>query len=167
MSRDDIYQQVVAITWSQLHHDAKALARELMEQGPFSKIIAVTRGGLIPAGIIARELGIRLVDTVCIASYQERLQAKGIDILKPIQGGDPSWLIIDDLVDTGRTARAVRAMLPKGRFAALYAKPDGTPLVDNYVQEFAQDTWILFPWDSEVQYATPLVTPAKPHNSNE
>lgn len=162
MSRDDIYQHVVAITWSQFHHDAKMLARELMEQGPFSKIVAVTRGGLIPAGIIARELDIRLVDTLCIASYQERLQAKGIDILKPIQGGDPSWLIIDDLVDTGRTAKAVRAMLPKGHFATLYVKPEGAQLVDSYVQEFEQDTWILFPWDSEVQYATPLVAPTMP-----
>lgn len=149
-------QQVVTITWEQLHHDARMLARELVELGPFSKIVAVTRGGLIPAGIIARELDILLVDTVCITRYQERLQAKGIDILKPIQGDDSNWLIIDDLVDTGSTARAVRAMLPKGYFATLYAKPEGVALVDNYVREFAQNTWILFPWDSDIQYTAPL-----------
>ncbi|MEG2171633.1 MAG: xanthine phosphoribosyltransferase [Desulfovibrionaceae bacterium] len=156
MVNADSYQHVVTITWEQLHHDAKLLARDLMEYGPFSKIVAITRGGLIPAGIIARELNIRLVDTVCIASYQERLQAKGIDILKPIRGDDESWLIIDDLVDTGRTAKAVRAMLPRGRFATVYAKPEGSALVDHYLTEFSQDTWILFPWDSEIQYAAPL-----------
>lgn len=156
MANAENAQQVVTITWGQLHHDARMLASELVKLGPFTKIVAVTRGGLIPAGIIARELDIRLVDTVCIASYQERLQAKGIDILKPIQGDDSTWLIIDDLVDTGRTARAVRAMLPKGYFATLYAKPDGSALVDNYVREFAQDTWILFPWDSDIQYTAPL-----------
>lgn len=156
MSESENYKQIVTITWGQLHQDSKLLAAELMESRPFAKIVAVTRGGLIPAGIIARELDIRLVDTVCIASYQERLQAKGINILKPIQGDDESWLIIDDLVDTGRTATAVRAMLPKARFATLYAKPEGSPLVDHYVREFSQNTWILFPWDSAIQYSAPL-----------
>lgn len=156
MASTDDYDQVVTITWGQLHHDAKELAKTLMKLGTFSKIIAITRGGLIPAGIIARELDIRLVDTVCIASYQERLHAKGIDILKPVQGGDDSWLIIDDLVDTGRTAAAVRAMLPIGHFATLYAKPEGSGLVDTFVREFSQNTWVLFPWDSEIQYTAPL-----------
>ena len=66
------------------------------------------------------------------------------------------FLIIDDLVDTGSTARTVRDMLPKAYFATVYAKPTGKPLVDAYVMEVSQDTWILFPWDSESQFVEPI-----------
>ena len=65
-------------------------------------------------------------------------------------------LIIDDLVDTGSTARIVRKMLPEAYFATVYAKPAGKPLVDAYVTEVSQDTWILFPWDSESRFVEPI-----------
>ena len=48
-------------------------------------------------------------------------------------------------------------MLPKAHFATLYSKPAGKPLVDTFITEVSQDTWIPFPWDSEVQYTAPLV----------
>jgi adenine/guanine phosphoribosyltransferase-like PRPP-binding protein len=108
----------------------------------------VTRGGLVPAAIVARELGIRHIDTVCIASYGDDDRASGrIVVLKPIVGDGAGLLIIDDLVDTGETARAVRDMLPKAHFATVYAKPAGRPLVDTFVTEVSQDTWIAFPWE--------------------
>ena len=66
------------------------------------------------------------------------------------------WLIVDDLVDTGTTGRIVREMLPKAHFATVYAKPAGRPMVDTFVTEVSQDTWILFPWDTEPQYAQPI-----------
>ena len=47
---------------------------------------------------------------------------------------------MDDLVDTGTTARVVRAVLPRAHFAAVYAKPEGRPMVDTYVTEVSQDT---------------------------
>jgi xanthine phosphoribosyltransferase len=74
-----------------------------------------------------------------------------------VEGDGEGWLIVDDLVDTGTTARAVREMLPKAHFATVYAKPSGRPVVDTYITEVSQDTWILFPWDSEIQYVQPLV----------
>ncbi|HEY3846261.1 MAG TPA: xanthine phosphoribosyltransferase, partial [Acetobacteraceae bacterium] len=57
------------VTWDQLHRDARALAWRLMQSGPFSGIVAVTRGGLIPAAVIARELDVRLVETVSVLTY--------------------------------------------------------------------------------------------------
>ena len=57
-------------------------------------------------------------------------------------------LIVDDLVDTGKTARVVRDLLPKAHFATVYAKPMGRPLVDTFITEVSQDTWIYFPWDT-------------------
>lgn len=157
MSTADRYHKAFPVTWEQLHRDAKALSWRLLEKGPFTGIIAIARGGLVPAAIIARELDIRLIETLCISSYQWKEQTSQLTVLKAVEGTGKGWLIIDDLVDTGGTARVVREMLPDAHFATVYAKPEGRPLVDTYVTEVSQDTWILFPWDSEVQYVVPLV----------
>lgn len=143
------------VTWEELHRNAKALAWRLLESGPFKGIIAVTRGGLVPAAIVARELDIRLIDTVCITSYAEFDQGK-LTVLKTVPGDGTGWLIVDDLVDTGSTARKVRELLPKAHFATIYAKPLGRPLVDSFITEVSQDTWILFPWDIGPSYREPI-----------
>lgn len=157
MSNADRYRKVFPVTWEQLHRDSKALSWRLLEKGPYKGIIAITRGGLVPAAVIARELDIHLVETICISSYQWQEQTSQHKVLKTVEGRGEGWLIIDDLVDTGGTARLVREMLPEAHFATVYAKPAGRPLVDTFITEVSQDTWILFPWDSEVQYVVPLV----------
>jgi xanthine phosphoribosyltransferase len=152
------------VSWDELHRLSRALAWRLVELGPWQGIIAVTRGGLVPAAIVARELDVRLVDTVCTSSYApseagapESLRG-AIRVLKRVAGDGKGHLIIDDLVDTGETARVVRDMLPKAHFATVFAKPAGRPLVDTYVTEVSQDTWIHFPWDTEPQFAPPIAT---------
>ena len=145
------------MSWDELHRHSRALAWRLVDLGPWRGIIAVTRGGLVPAAIVARELDLRLVDTICIASYDDRQQG-ALQVLKSIDGDGEGFLIIDDLVDTGKTAQAVRNMLPKAHFATVYAKPAGRPLVDTFVTEVSQDTWIRFPWEIEPQFAPPIAT---------
>jgi xanthine phosphoribosyltransferase len=155
----DSYNKTFPVSWEELHRDARALAWRLVAAGPFEGIIAVTRGGLVPAAIVARELDVRLIDTVCIVTYRGE-QAKELgssSILKPVEGDGEGWLIVDDLVDTGTTARVVRDMLPKAHFATIYAKPAGRPVVDSFITEVSQDTWILFPWDQAPQYAQPVI----------
>ena len=157
------------VSWEELHRTAKALAWRLIAIGPFKGIVAITRGGLVPAAIIARELDVRLIDTVCITSYSEEDRADGtagvhqpgeLKLLKgdggKMWGDGTGWLIIDDLVDTGRTAKYVRELMPKAHFATVYAKPAGRPLVDTFVTEVSQDTWIYFPWDIEPQFIQPI-----------
>jgi xanthine phosphoribosyltransferase len=159
------------VSWEELHRHAKALAWRLVEQGPFEGIVAITRGGLVPAAIVARELDVRLIETVCIASYGvdpdqrksedreglgDRSQSDLAVLKRPDIGDGTGWLIVDDLVDTGKTARAVRDLLPKAHFATVYAKPAGRPLVDTFITEVSQDTWILFPWDIEPQFVQPI-----------
>jgi xanthine phosphoribosyltransferase len=148
------------VSWDQLHRDAKALAWRLAPVGPFRGIVAVTRGGLVPAHIIARELDIRLIDTICISSYDDTVQRES-QILKnvAVEGGR-GWLVVDDLVDTGKTGRIVRERLPDAHFATVYAKPAGRAVVDTFITEVSQDTWILFPWDSEPTYAKPIAAKA-------
>lgn len=150
-------ERYYTVTWDQLHRDAKALAWRLMELGPFQGIVAISRGGLIPAAIIARELDMRLVESVCIVTYQDEQRGEPEVIKPPAAAGDGTgFLIIDDLVDSGTTARIVRALLPHAHFACIYAKPQGRETVDSYVTEVSQDTWILFPWDTEQQFIAPL-----------
>jgi len=156
------YNKDYPISWEELHRNARALAWRLLEQGPWKGIIAITRGGLVPAAIIARELDIRLIDTICISSYgqlEEGVEASKqgeLKLLKGFDGDGDGFLLIDDLVDTGRTAAAVRAMVPKATFATVYAKPAGKPTVDLYITEVSQDTWIRFPWDMAQSFATPI-----------
>ena len=145
------------VSWEQLHRDAKALSWRLMDKGPFKGILAVTRGGLVPAAIIARELDIRLIDTVCIVSYSGSNKQGELQVLKEAPKESEGWLIVDDLVDTGKTARAVREMMPDAHFATLYAKPAGRDIVDSFITEVSQDTWIYFPWDLALQTVPPLV----------
>ncbi len=152
----DKYNRSYPISWEQLHRDSKALSWRLHDrEKPWKGIVAVTRGGMVPAAIIARELGIHYIDTVCITSYDWKAQGRA-KILKSVEGSGEGLLIIDDLVDTGATAKVVRNMLPDAYFATIYAKPAGKPFVDIYVTEVSQDTWILFPWDSEARFVEPI-----------
>jgi xanthine phosphoribosyltransferase len=149
------YQKMFPVSWTELHRDARALAWRLADVGPFKGLVAITRGGLVPAAIVARELNIRLIDTICCSTYDRMERGAQVETLKQDKGH--GWLIVDDLVDTGVTARAVRALLPQSHFATVYAKPAGRPVVDSYITEVSQDTWILFPWDQEAVMAKTII----------
>ncbi len=161
-SEDNPYRDEIIISWAELHRDARYLSGVLHRLGDWKGIIAITRGGLVPAALVARELEIRLIDTVCVVSYGaagggEAEQKQGaLQWLKRVDGDGDGWLLIDDLVDTGKTARAVRETLPRAHFATLYAKPAGRPIVDTFVKEFKQDKWIYFPWDIDYRFVSPI-----------
>ena len=150
------------VSWDQLHRDARALAWRLdnkgRDDGAWRAVVAITRGGMAPAMIIARELDIRVVDTISVKSYDHQDQASA-EVLKNVSGksiGDGTGvLVIDDLVDTGKTLEVVRDLLPNAHFATVYAKPKGVPMVDSFITEVSQDTWIFFPWDLALQYVEP------------
>ncbi|MCB1477102.1 MAG: xanthine phosphoribosyltransferase [Rhodobiaceae bacterium] len=157
-------EKAFPVSWEQFHRDARALAWRLNEAGPFKAIVSITRGGLVPAAVVARELGIRVIETVCIASYHEYQKQGELQVLKPVAdavanaggGAGEGVLIVDDLTDTGKTAKVIRELLPKAHFAAVYAKPQGRPLVDTFVTEVSQDTWIYFPWDLGLSFQAPI-----------
>jgi xanthine phosphoribosyltransferase len=156
------YEDEIIVSWVELHRDARFLSEQLHAKGSWKGIIAITRGGMIPAALVARELDIRLVDTICVTSYA-KAEAGGaeqvredVKILKGVAGDGEGYLLIDDLVDSGRTAQVVRQLLPKAHFATLYAKPLGRPIVDTCVKEFKQNKWIFFPWDIEYKFAVPI-----------
>ncbi len=150
------------VSWDQLHRDARALAWRLDGQGPgdgsWKAVIAITRGGMAPAMIVARELDIRMVDTISVKSYNHQTQTEPVVIKSPdmeMVGDGTGILVVDDLVDTGRTLEVVRATMPKAHIATVYAKPKGRPMVQTFITEVSQDTWIFFPWDMALQYVEP------------
>ena len=156
-------QKAFPVSWDQFHRDARALAWRLNDAGPFEAIVTVTRGGLVPAAIVARELDVHLIETICISSYDHIRQGelkvlKGVapELVQGSGGGGKGVLIVDDLVDTGKTARVVRDLLPNAHFATVYAKPMGRPLVDTFITEVSQDTWIFFPWDTGLAFQPPI-----------
>lgn len=143
------------VSWEAFHRATKQLAKLCLDGG-YDRIIAVSRGGLVPAAILARELNIRVVDSICVSSYDHD-QQRELRILKNAEIADsPKLLIVDDLVDTGETAKALRQLYPQACFVTVYAKPQGKPLVDKYVTDIEQETWIQLPWDMELSYSKPL-----------
>ena len=151
------------VSWDQIHRDSRALAWRLDGYGPddgaWKAIVAITRGGMAPAMIVARELDIRTVDTVSVKSYDHQDQTAAKILKSPdktMMGDGTGILVIDDLVDSGRTLELVRNLYPKAHFATVYAKPKGRPMVDTFITEVSQDTWIFFPWDMALQYVEPF-----------
>ncbi len=153
----DRYKKMHPISWEQLQHDCRVLSQRLMEKRRWQGIIAITRGGLVPAAIIARELEIRLIDTICLSTYDWQNQGPS-NILKTVSHNGDGFILIDDLVDTGKTAKIAKDLVPEAYFATVYAKPSGRPQVDTFITEVSQDTWILFPWDCAPQFVKPLST---------
>jgi xanthine phosphoribosyltransferase len=152
------------VSWDQFHRDARALAWRLADKGPFKAIVCITRGGLVPAAIVARELGLRVVETVCLVGYEEDRHLGKLELIKGVApqllaesgGTGKGILLVDDLTDTGQTAKLVRDMLPDAHFATVYAKPQGAPLCHTFITEVSQDTWIHFPWDLDLRYVEPI-----------
>ena len=152
MAIADRRQNVISLTWGQLHQDVRSLAVQLAKKGPFKGIVAVARGGLVPAGILSRECDLRLVETVCIRSCEEQLYAPEATVLKTFsRDAGLGWLVVDDMSATGRTAALLRAMLPKAHIAAVYTKEQGMAHIDSFAVKLPQDSWLLLPWDSQIQ----------------
>jgi len=157
-------EKAFPVSWDQFHRDARALAWRLAGAGPFEAIVCITRGGLVAAAIVALELNLRLIETVCVSSYGNPTEQGELTLIKGVAqsivaigaGEGDKVLIVDDLVDTGRTAQVVRGLLPRAHFATVYAKPMGRPLVDTFVTEVSQDTWIFFPWDTGLAFQPPI-----------
>ena len=155
------------VSWDQIHRDSRALAWRLDGKGPdngaWRAIVAITRGGMAPAMIVARELDVRTVDTISVKSYQsgggKEDQQSDAQVLKSpdagLMGDGTGILVVDDLVDSGKTLELVREMYPNAHFATVYAKPKGEPQVDTFITGVSQDTWIFFPWDMALQYVEP------------
>ncbi len=130
-------------SWDEVHHGTSVLALRLADQG-WQQIVALTEGGIGPAASIARDLQIPMINTL---SVRDPAAQHDLTLLRDHIDGNLKTLFVDDLVDTGKTAKAAKEAFPEAHFVALYAKPSGMPFVDDYVNELEQSCWIHFPWD--------------------
>ncbi|MFB0993212.1 MAG: xanthine phosphoribosyltransferase, partial [Paracoccaceae bacterium] len=112
------------VSWDQIHRDSRALAWRLDGKGPnngaWQAVVGITRGGLVPAMIVSRELDIRVVETISVISYahQDRGDAEVTKFPQAdLMGDGAGILIVDDLVDSGKTLELVRLLYPKAHFA--------------------------------------------------
>ena len=146
------------VTWDMFQMHARKLSERLLPASQWKGIIAVSRGGLFPAAVLARELGLRHIETVCSASYHDHNNQGELQVLHAAQvpNGGEGFIVVDDLVDTGNTARAIRQMYPNAKFVTVFAKPAGAELVDDYVIDIPQNTWIEQPWDLGLTFVPPL-----------
>lgn len=145
MMDDKIY-----LSWEEFHNDVKCLCEKIKQSGTYDKIVAISRGGLIPAGIVAYELNIRNSSIINIATYigAEHLKLDEVDMPEYVGKVDENTLIIDDLSDSGQTFRVMRRQFPQGKFVTVYAKPKGKDEAEIFAKEIP-DKWVVFPWDKE------------------
>jgi len=143
------------VTWDMLQMYARKLAKHLISLKKWKGIISVSRGGLIPSAMLARELNIRFIDTICISSYDHD-KKNTIKIIKEAKSFKGETLIVDDLVDTGETAKIVKKKYPFSYFVTIFAKPKGKVFVDKHVIDIPQNVWIEQPLDMDLSYVNPL-----------
>ena len=137
------------ISWEEFHRDTRELCAKIKKSGNYDKIVAVSRGGLLPAGILAYELNIRNTAIVNMSTYdgEVRREAEGFQLAAAEVGKvDEHTLIVDDLSDTGNTCNLLRPLFPQAHFVTVYVKPNGRNAVDVYGREMP-DCWLVFPWD--------------------
>lgn len=144
------YNEEMFVTWDDVQDHCRSLARRILDTGrKFDKILAITRGGMFPAGILARELEIRRVENICIDTYD----AQNIKTPTLLKAPAPEYLhdvlVVDDLSDKGVTLKLVRSMTTNPLVVTIFAKPAGESLVDLFHERVAQKVWVRFPWDTE------------------
>lgn len=139
----------IYISWDEFHQDVKNLCKKIKETGQeFNKIVAISRGGFIPAGIIAYELDIRNSAVINISTYvgSKHLKLNEVDNPQSVGKVDEKTLIIDDISDSGQTFEVMRRTFPNGKFVTVYAKERGIAQADIFERQVPEN-WLVFPWD--------------------
>ena len=140
------------ISWQTFADDCQKLV-PLLQPHNWQGIVAVARGGLVPATILAQALEIRCVTSISLASYANTGPSAQGDIRQTISSvGDindgAGWLFVDDLTDSGSTALWLRQHYPAAKLAVVYAKPQGVAGVDFWGAMQPQELWLDFPWEN-------------------
>lgn len=119
-------------------------------------VIAVARGGLLPAGSLAYALGLKLADAINVEFYTDVHETLPDPVLlapmldtESIRG--KRLLVVDDVADSGRTLALVLDLLREqgadARSAVLYSK-SASVVEPDFVWR-RTDEWIVFPWSAE------------------
>lgn len=146
----------VTLTWQDIDHFASNLAKQILDYRAFKTIVAVGRGGWIPATMISHFLGIRETIPVVAFGYI-RKEAKDptqpVDIIFSSNIRTLAYradvLVVDDICDTGDTFKALNRWMPCATYVALATKPRGVAHCKFSSVTFEQASWITFPWEKD------------------
>ncbi len=138
----------VFLSYHDIHADCIELAKIIKKKYKPEKLILISRGGLIPGSIIANFLGIQDIDVIALKTYQNRKRSSDIKVFKRIKSFK-KLVVIDDLVDSGETAKIVKEMMPNSKFVVLYAKTSGKKQADLHLYDFKDKDWLVFPWEQD------------------
>ncbi len=167
-----------SLTWADVEKLTGSLAAHLHDAtgiASFDRVVGVARGGLIPAVLLASPMRIDRIETVQMRFYEGRNR---FDAPRRVGGpplaagpsGDPTrTLVVDEMVDSGGTMRALHEMLPEATLVALVARNAPAPArraedltaFDLGVEGahvwtagvLNTDAWILFPWSPPEDHA--------------
>ena len=148
-------------TWRRTERACNRLAKSCTEYQP-TLIVGLSRGGLIPAVMLANLLNIRHVYSLGLASYT--VNDNGVvvtdehDVYQPIPlecrglTSTDNVLIVDDISDQGNTLNRAQQLLMeqhsvKSKTCTLVVKPGTSHLPNFYFETVAQDKWVNFPWE--------------------
>ena len=136
------------ISYEEITNECKKLAMRLKSNG-FNKIIAVTRGGMVPACLLAQFLDIREISSISLVSYSFENKCEEIKCLvSPGVVIDNQTLFVDDLYDSGQTYSFMKDTYPQAKAVVIYSKNNRAKLDFPAVEKNA-DTWLVFPWEFE------------------
>lgn len=145
------------LTWDLFGTSCRELAQQVVDSGFEPEIlIAVARGGLLPGGGLAYALGVKLTDAINVEFYTDVHETLPDPVLlAPLLDTESiagrRLLVVDDVVDSGRTLALVLELLEshgaQTRSAVIYAK-SSTVVEPDYVWRHT-DQWIVFPWSAE------------------
>ncbi len=150
-------QQKEVLSWERFGVACRELAQQVADSGFEAEVlIAVARGGLVPGGGLSYALGVKLTDAINVEFYTDVHETLPDPVLlapmldtDSIQGR--RLLVVDDVVDSGRTLALVLELLrehgAEARSAVLYAK-SASVVEPDYVWR-RTDEWIVFPWSAE------------------
>lgn len=144
------------LTWERFGDAARELARTVADSGYRPDVVlAVARGGLMPAGALAYALGVKNVFTMNVEFYTGIDRRMEVPVMLPpmldvVDITGLKVLVADDVADTGATLKLVGDYVADHvadvRCAVLYEKP-GSSVKCAYVWR-RTDRWINFPWST-------------------
>ena len=137
------------ITFTEVKEACQIIADKIKSENPEKiTIVAVARGGLIPATITAHILGIKDIRFIRLSSYaDDHKQSELIDTTNDEIPNTETTYIIDDICDSGKTILYLRKKYPLAKLYAIVnknqtIKPDFAPIAES------AGLWITFPWET-------------------
>lgn len=136
----------VYLQWDDIYSGVERMLKHCPGPG-IVRVIGVARGGLIPAVLLAHRLNVRRVESINIYARNRDGSALDVPVVQgfPPPDNEPRTVVVEDIVDTGRTLKVLRQVYPDLPILALVSRrPEVKGMLD-----VAPDAWVVFPWESD------------------